>query len=65
MFDATKKELKKKFDIVIMAAAVADYTPENNSKSKIKSDKKSLVIRLKKSTKNHRSDKKISKRYIY
>lgn len=51
MFNATKKELKKKFDVVIMAAAVSDYTPENNSKSKIKSDKKSLVIRLKKAPK--------------
>ena len=51
MFDATKKELKKKFDIVVMAAAVSDYTPENPSKSKIKSDKKSLIIRLKKAPK--------------
>jgi len=51
MFDATKKELKKKFDIVIMAAAASDYTPENPSKSKIKSDKKSLTIRLKKAPK--------------
>lgn len=51
MFDVTKKELKKKYDIVIMAAAVSDYTPENSSKSKIKSNKKSLVIRLKKSPK--------------
>jgi len=51
MFDATKKELKKKFDIVIMAAAASDYTPEKISKSKIKSDKKSLTIRLKKAPK--------------
>jgi len=51
MFDATKKELKKKFDIVIMAAAASDYTPQNPSKSKIKSDKKSLIIRLKKAPK--------------
>ena len=51
MFDAAKKELKKKFDIVIMAAAASDYTPENQSKSKIKSDKKSLTIRLKKAPK--------------
>ena len=51
MFDATKKELKKKFDVIIMTAAVSDYIPENPSKSKIKSDKKSLVIRLKKTPK--------------
>ena len=51
MFDATKNELKKKYDVVIMAAAASDYTPENISKSKIKSDKKSLIIRLKKAPK--------------
>ncbi len=51
MFDVTKKELKKKYDVVIMAAAVSDYTPENASKSKIKSNKKSLTIRLKKAPK--------------
>ncbi|AFS81679.1 phosphopantothenoylcysteine decarboxylase/phosphopantothenate--cysteine ligase [Candidatus Nitrosopumilus koreensis AR1] len=51
MFDATKTELKKKYDIVIMAAAASDYTPENTSKSKIKSNKKSLTIRLKKAPK--------------
>ena len=51
MFDAVKKELQKKYDIVIMAAATSDYTPQNPSKSKIKSDKKSLVIRLKKTPK--------------
>ena len=51
MFDATKKELKKKVDVVIMAAAASDYTPENFSKSKIKSTKNSLNIRLKKAPK--------------
>ena len=51
MFDATKKELKKKYDIVIMAAAASDYTPEKPSKSKIKSNKKLLTIRLKKAPK--------------
>lgn len=39
MFDATKKELKKKLDIVIMAAAASDYTPEKQSKFKIKRTK--------------------------
>ena len=51
MLDATKKELKKKYDIVIMAAAASDYTPEKPSKSKIKSNKKALTIRLKKAPK--------------
>ena len=51
MFDATKKELKKKYDVIIMAAAASDYTPEKQSKTKIKSNKKSLIIRLKKAPK--------------
>jgi len=37
MFDAVKKEMKKKLDIVILAAAASDYTVQNYSKSKIKS----------------------------
>lgn len=51
MLDATKKELKRKFDVVIMAAAISDYTPESTSEGKIKSNKKSLTIRLKKTPK--------------
>jgi len=51
MFDAVKTELKKKFDIVIMAAAVADYIPINPSKNKIKSSKNELKISLKKAPK--------------
>ena len=48
MHAAVKSELKKKFDIVIMAAAVADYVPTIQSKKKIKSSKSSMDIRLKK-----------------
>lgn len=49
MHDITIKELKnRKWDIVIMAAAASDYTPENPSRTKIKSDKESMTIRLKK-----------------
>ena len=51
MFDAVKKEMKKKFDIVILAAAASDYTVEQYSHSKIKSSKKSLVIKLKQAPK--------------
>jgi len=51
MFDAVKKEMKKKFDVVILAAAASDYTVQNNSKSKIKSSKKNLVIKLKQAPK--------------
>ncbi|BDQ29999.1 MAG: bifunctional phosphopantothenoylcysteine decarboxylase/phosphopantothenate--cysteine ligase CoaBC [Nitrosopumilus sp.] len=61
MFDITKKELKKKFDVVIMAAAASDYTPESVSKSKIKSDKKCLTIRLKKVPKIIEQVKKLQK----
>jgi len=48
---AVKLELKKKFDIVIMAAAVADYVPVIQSKNKIKSSKSNMVISLKKAPK--------------
>lgn len=48
MFDAVRKELRKKFDIVIMAAAVSDYAPENPNKNKIKSSKNKIKISLKK-----------------
>ena len=51
MFNVVKKEMSKKFDIVIMAAAVSDYTPENISKNKIKSTKNKIKISLKKTPK--------------
>ena len=51
MFNVVKKEMRKEFDIVIMAAAVADYTPENTSKNKIKSTKNKIKISLKKTPK--------------
>jgi len=51
MFDAVKKEMKKKFDVVILAAAASDYTVQNYSKLKIKSSQKSLVVKLKQAPK--------------
>ena len=51
MFDAVQKDMKKKFDVVIMAAAAADYTPENPSKKKIKSTQNRLKLSLKKAPK--------------
>ena len=51
MHVTVKSELKKKFDIVIMAAAVADYIPIVQSKKKIKSSKSTMNIRLKKAPK--------------
>ncbi|MEO9309904.1 MAG: bifunctional phosphopantothenoylcysteine decarboxylase/phosphopantothenate--cysteine ligase CoaBC [Nitrososphaera sp.] len=62
MFDATIKELKqKKFDIVIMAAAAADYTVQTQSRTKIKSTKESLVIKLRKAPKIIDQIKKLQK----
>jgi phosphopantothenoylcysteine decarboxylase/phosphopantothenate--cysteine ligase len=61
MFDAVKKELKaKKFDIAILSAAPADYTT-TPAKSKIKSDKPSITIKLQKAPKIINSIKKIQK----
>ena len=51
MHVTVKSELKKKFDIVIMTAAVADYIPIVQSKKKIKSSKSTMNIRLKKAPK--------------
>jgi phosphopantothenoylcysteine decarboxylase/phosphopantothenate--cysteine ligase len=51
MFDVVKKEMRKEFDIVIMAAAISDYTPESPSKNKIKSTKNKIKISLKKAPK--------------
>lgn len=62
MFNATKKELKrKKFDIVILSAAAADYTVKSQSKAKIKSTKENLVIKLQKAPKIIDHIKKIQK----
>ena len=48
---AVKSELKKKFDIVVMAAAVEDYVPTIQNKNKIKSSKLIMTISLKKAPK--------------
>ena len=48
---AVKSELKKKLDIVIMAAAVADYVPTIQNKNKIKSSKSIMTLSLKKAPK--------------
>jgi len=46
MFEAVKKYFNK-CDCLIMAAAVADYTPVKPAKTKIKKSAKSLTIKLK------------------
>jgi phosphopantothenoylcysteine decarboxylase/phosphopantothenate--cysteine ligase len=61
MFGAVKKQLKsKKFDIVILSAAAADYTVKAN-KSKIRSTEKHVVIKLQKAPKIIDQIKKIQK----
>ncbi len=64
MFDVVKKELKNKFDIVIMAAAVSDYIPKNPSAKKIKSSKMDLSISLKKAPKIIDHVKKMQKNVL-
>jgi phosphopantothenoylcysteine decarboxylase / phosphopantothenate---cysteine ligase len=59
MLDAVKKQMKNKFDVVIMAAAPADYTIQNPSKNKIKSDKSSITLKLVKTPKIINQIKKI------
>ena len=61
MFDAVKKEMKQKFDIVILAAAVSDYMPEKSSATKIKSDQNKIVVKLKRAPKIIDQIKKIQK----
>lgn len=64
MFDVVKKEMGEKFDVVIMAAAVADYIPKNVSKNKIRSNKKIIKISLKKAPKIIDQIKKFQKSVI-
>jgi phosphopantothenoylcysteine decarboxylase/phosphopantothenate--cysteine ligase len=61
MFNVVKKEMNKKFDIVIMAAAISDYTPEKPSKNKIKSSRNKIKISLKKVPKTIDQIKKYQK----
>ena len=42
MFNAVKKELRKKFDVVVLAAAASDFIPKN-SNTKIKSSKNTVI----------------------
>ena len=64
MYETVKKQMKKKFDVMIMAAAVADYTPENPSKKKIKSTQNKIKISLKKVPKIIDQIKKLQKNII-
>ncbi len=61
MIDAIRKEMKQKFDIVILASAISDYTIDTPSKTKIKSDADKVVLKLKKVPKIINQIKKIQK----
>ena len=64
MYDAVRKEMKQKFDIVILVAAVSDYTPEKQSKSKIKSVHDRIIMRLKRAPKIINEIKKIQENVV-
>ena len=61
MFSEIKLELRKKFDIVIMAAAASDYKIKKPHTKKIKSNKKELVLNLERVPKIIDQIKKIQK----
>jgi phosphopantothenoylcysteine decarboxylase/phosphopantothenate--cysteine ligase len=61
MSNAVKKEMKQKFDIVILAAAVSDYMPEKSNATKIKSDQNEIMLKLKRAPKIIDQIKKIQK----
>ena len=61
MYNAVRKEMKQKFEVVILAAAVSDYTPEKMNTTKIKSEKGGITIKLKQVSKIINEIKKIQK----
>lgn len=61
MLEAVRQQMKQRFDIVILAAAVSDYMVERPRNTKIKSDADKIVVRLKRATKIIDEIKKIQK----
>jgi phosphopantothenoylcysteine decarboxylase/phosphopantothenate--cysteine ligase len=59
MSDTLQKEMKQKFDIVILAAAVSDYTPEKPKRTKLDSDLLRISLKLKRVPKMINQIKKI------
>ena len=51
MHDCIRTQLRKKWDVIIMAAATSDYTPTSPSKKKIKSSRDVITVKLKKTPK--------------
>ncbi len=61
MLNAVRKEMKRKFDVIIMAAAASDYVPTKYTKSKIKSTSKQMIVKLQRAPKIIEQIKKIQK----
>jgi len=61
MSEAIRKEMRQRFDIIILTAAVSDYTLEKPRKTKIKSDSDKIILKLKKVPKIINEIKKIQK----
>ncbi|MGI0094561.1 MAG: phosphopantothenoylcysteine decarboxylase, partial [Nitrosotalea sp.] len=59
MSDTLRKEMRQKWDIVILAAAASDYTLEKPYKTKINSDLSRISLKLKKVPKMINDVKKI------
>ncbi len=59
MSDALRKEMKQKLDIVILAAAASDYTPEKPKRTKLDSDLLRISLKLKRVPKMINDVKKI------
>jgi len=59
MSDALRKEMKQKFDIVLLAAAASDYTPEKPKRTKLDSDLLRISLKLKRVPKMINDVKKI------
>jgi len=61
MSEALRKEMRQKWDIVILAAAVSDYSPEKPSKTKLDSNLSRISLKMKKVPKMINDIKKIQK----
>ncbi len=61
MSEALKKEMRVKWDIVILAAAASDYTPEKPSRTKLNSDLLRVSLKLERVPKMINGIKKIQR----
>ncbi|MDE1766677.1 MAG: bifunctional phosphopantothenoylcysteine decarboxylase/phosphopantothenate--cysteine ligase CoaBC [Thaumarchaeota archaeon] len=61
MLEAVRREMRQRFDIIVLAAAVSDYTVASPSRTKIRSSADKMTVRLKKVPKIINEIKKIQK----